>query len=146
MAITFHAEQIDFTLTSRQVLKTWFRQVAEAEGKSIGNIACIFCSDEYLLSLNKSYLTHDYYTDVITFDYSAENLIAGDIFISVDRVRVNAAEYRVSFHNELCRVMVHGILHLCGYHDSTKAERSTMRTKENFYLNILKPMDSANQN
>jgi rRNA maturation RNase YbeY len=140
MAITFHAEQIDFTLAGRPVLKAWFRQVAEAEGKTIGNIACIFCSDEYLLALNKSYLMHDYYTDVITFDYSAGNIIAGDIFISVDSVRVNAAEYGVSFHNELCRVMVHGVLHLCGYHDSTKAERSVMEAKENFYLNILEPI------
>jgi rRNA maturation RNase YbeY len=137
VAIAFHFEQIDFNLVGRRVLKAWLRQVAEGEGKRLGDIACIFCGDEYLLSLNKSYLMHGYYTDVITFDYSAGGAIAGDIFISVDRVRVNAEEYGVSFRSELCRVMVHGVLHLCGYRDSAKAERSLMEEKENFYLNIL---------
>lgn len=146
MAITFHIEQINFNLAGRRVLKTWLRQAAEVEGKSIGDIACIFCDDEYLLSLNKSYLMHDYYTDVITFDYSAGDTIAGDIFISIDRVKADAAEYGVSFRSELCRVMVHGILHLCGYRDSAKAERSLMEEKENFYLNILESVEQRKRN
>jgi rRNA maturation RNase YbeY len=143
VAITFHIEQIDFKFVGRRVLKIWLRQVAEVEGKNFGSIACIFCGDEYLLSLNKSYLMHDYYTDIITFDYSAGDTIAGDIFVSVDRVRANAEEYGVSFRSELCRVMVHGILHLCGYRDSTKAERSLMKAKENFYLSILESVCSS---
>jgi rRNA maturation RNase YbeY len=137
VAILFHIEQIDFNLVSRRILKVWVKQVAEAEGKAIGDIAYIFCSDEYLLSLNKSYLEHDYYTDVITFDYSDGDRIAGDVFISVDRVRANAVEYEVPFWSELYRVMIHGVLHLCGYQDSTEKKRKIMRSKENFYLKIL---------
>ncbi|MDR0415518.1 MAG: rRNA maturation RNase YbeY [Prevotellaceae bacterium] len=141
MPILFHVEQVKFSLAGRKILKAWVRQVAEAEGKTIGDIACIFCSDSYLLSLNKSYLNHDYYTDVITFDYSNGNTIAGDIFVSVDRVRDNAVDYEVSFRSELCRVVIHGVLHLCGYHDSVEAERKIMRAKEDFYLKNL-PLSS----
>lgn len=137
MAVLFNVEQIDFNLVGRRILKLWVKQVAEAEGKSVGDIAYIFCSDEYLLSLNKSYLKHDYYTDVITFDYTDGDFIAGDIFISVDRVRVNAAEYGVSFQSELYRVMIHGILHLCGYQDLAEADSKVMRGKEDFYLKFL---------
>jgi rRNA maturation RNase YbeY len=137
VAISFHVEQVDFNLVDRRILKLWVKQVAEAEGKSVGDIAYIFCSDEYLLSLNKSYLEHDYYTDVITFDYTSGDFIAGDIFISVDRVRANAVEYEVSFRSELYRVMIHGILHLCSYQDLAEADGKIMRDKEDFYLKFL---------
>jgi rRNA maturation RNase YbeY len=148
VAVTFHIKDIDFDLVNRRVLKAWLKQVAEAESKRIGNLACIFCSDEYLLSLNKAYLEHDYYTDVITFEYSVDDVISGDVFISIDSVQANAEAYKVSFQSELCRVMAHGVLHLCGYRDATAAERKVMRAKENSCLDRLYFMQSglANRN
>lgn len=143
MAVTFHIQEVDFSLANRRVLKAWLRQLAEAERKDVGALTCIFCSDEYLLSLNKTYLEHDYYTDVITFDYSAGNVISGDIFISIDSVQANAAAYKVSFLSELYRVMAHGVLHLCGYRDATEAERKVMRAKENACLGMLPFLQSA---
>lgn len=132
--ISFHIENIPFKLTHRQKLKEWLKQVVLGEAKMLGDITFIFCSDQYLLSVNKTYLNHDYFTDVITFDYSTMPVIAGDIFISVDTVYINAREYKVSFENELCRVMLHGVLHLCGYKDALKSEQLTMRKKEDLYL------------
>ena len=132
--VTFHVENIPFLLSNRQKLKAWVKQVLANEEKKLGEICYIFCSDSYLLSLNKTYLNHDYLTDVITFDYSEHSAIFGDIFISVDRVRANAQKYNVSFENELHRVMVHGVLHLCGYKDSSKSARLVMQGKEDLYL------------
>ena len=135
--ITLHVENIPFKLSNRLKLKTWIKQIATDEGKIPVDIACIFCSDERLLSMNKTFLKHDYLTDVITFDYSEDNgtsEIGGDIFISVDTVRANAQKYGVSPENELHRVIAHGVLHLCGYKDGTKREIQTMREKEDFYL------------
>jgi rRNA maturation RNase YbeY len=97
----------------------------------------IFCSDEYLLDVNKKYLNHDYYTDIITFDYVEDKIISGDIFISSDRVRENANQFNVSFEMELFRIIIHGILHLLGYKDKTKKDKSLMTEKENFYLSRL---------
>lgn len=108
----------------------------KSEQKNKGEITFIFCSDKYLLEINKEYLQHDYYTDVITFDYSENNIISGDIFISIDRVKENADTYKVSFENELYRVMLHGVLHLVGYNDKTKEEQKIMRQKEDEYLNL----------
>lgn len=139
VAVTFHIKEVNFKFANRQALKTWLRQVAETENKKVGDIAYIFCDDEYLLSLNKTYLKHDYYTDVITFEYSNGNVISGDIFISVDTVQANAEMYKVTFQSELYRVMVHGVLHLCGYCDATDAEREVMREKENTYLTKMFP-------
>lgn len=132
--VTFHIENIPFKLLHRQKLKSWIKQVAIDEEKVLGDISYIFCSDDYLLSVNKTYLNHDYLTDVITFDYSEPPIISGDIFISVDTVRVNANKYNVSFENELYRVMLHGVLHLCNYKDASKSEQLTMRKKEDLYL------------
>lgn len=132
--ISFHIENIPFKLAHRQKLKMWIKQIVLDETKTLGNISYIFCSDQYLLSVNKTYLNHDYFTDVITFDYSEMPVISGDIFISVDTVAVNAKEYGVSFENELYRVMLHGVLHLCGYKDASKLEQLTMRKKEDLYL------------
>lgn len=143
MAVAFHIQEVDFKLANRRVLKAWLKQVAEAEGKRLGDLSCIFCSDEYLLSLNKAYLAHDYYTDVITFEYSVGSVICGDVFISIDSVQANAAAYKVSFLSELYRVMAHGVLHLCGYRDATKAERKVMRAKENACLEKLYLMQSS---
>ena len=135
--ITFHIENIAFRLSNRQKLKTWIKQVAVDEGKTLGDVCYIFCSDEHLLLVNKTYLNHDYFTDVITFDYSEQPKISGDIFISVDTVRENAQRYEVSFDKELYRVMIHGVLHLCGYKDASKSESLAMRKREDMYLATL---------
>jgi rRNA maturation RNase YbeY len=115
----------------------WISQTIINEGKTVGEINIIFCNDEYLLKINQEHLTHDYYTDIITFDYSENTLISGDLFISKDRVEENAEEYKVSFENELNRVIIHGILHLIGYNDKSESEIKEMRTKENYYLDKL---------
>lgn len=115
----------------------WISQTIINEGKTVGEINIIFCNDEYLLKINQEHLTHDYYTDIITFDYSENTIISGDLFISKDRVEENAEEYKVSFENELNRVIIHGILHLIGYNDKSESEIKEMRTKENYYLDKL---------
>lgn len=133
--IRFNIEgDIRFSLKHRMVLKRWLTAVALEEQKKVGELNFIFCSDEYLLDINRQYLNHDYYTDVITFDYSEDRTISGDVFISIDTVRLNAAEYRQAFENELYRVMVHGVLHLCEYKDHSKEEKRQMREKEDYYL------------
>lgn len=104
------------------------------ELKEIGDISIIFCSDKYLLDVNKQYLNHNHYTDIITFDYVEDNVISGDLFISIDRIKENAKEYGVSLIKELFRVVFHGVLHLVGYNDKTKEEQLLMTEKENFYL------------
>jgi rRNA maturation RNase YbeY len=110
-------------------------ELISMEGKEVGDISLIFCSDEQLLLMNKKHLDHDYYTDVITFDYTLHNFISGDVFVSVDRVKENAMEYKTTFHIEMCRVVFHGTLHLCGYNDKTEQEILEMRAKEELYIN-----------
>lgn len=114
--------------------------MAEAENFSLGNISIIYCSDSYILDINQKFLKHDYYTDIITFDYSQGRVISGDLFISLDTVKDNASYYGSTFDNELNRVMVHGILHLIGYDDHTEAEQKVMRSKENEYLALRESM------
>ncbi len=104
---------------------------------SAGEITVIFCSDAYLLAMNKAFLKHHYLTDIITFDNSEEGVIAGELYISVDRVKENASGYSVRFKHELMRVMIHGVLHLLGYHDKSREERKEMRAKENHYLSLF---------
>lgn len=106
----------------------------ESEGFSEGDITVVFVTDEYLLEMNKTHLNHDYYTDIITFDYTESNFISGDLFISYDRVLENAKDFSVSSFNELSRVIFHGVLHLCGYKDKSKGDEKLMRAKEAFYL------------
>ncbi len=106
------------------------------ENKKEGELSFVFCSDEYLLKMNIDYLNHDFYTDVITFDYTEGDIISGDVFISIDRITENSQKYNVSFENELQRVMIHGVLHLVGYKDKTQEEQKQMREKETKYLNI----------
>jgi rRNA maturation RNase YbeY len=117
--------------------KMHVKSLLEMEGKEIGNISFIFCTDEALLDINRKYLGHDYYTDVITFDYTGDNAVSGDIFVSIERVEENAAEFGVAFNHELSRVMYHGVLHLCGYKDGSEIEKQGMREKEDFYLKTL---------
>ena len=109
-----------------------------SEKKTEGDIVLIFCSDDYLLEINKKHLNHDYYTDIITFDYCVENIVSGDLYISVDRIKENAKTFEDTFINELTRVVIHGLLHLCGHNDKTEADQKNMRNLENKYLAINK--------
>ncbi len=141
--INFFVEDVALKLQHKQVLKSWIKATAAEHGKKIGEINYIFCSDEYLLQINKEYLNHDYYTDIITFDNSESvSVIDADIYISVDRVGENSKNNLLvdkgsSFENELYRVMIHGILHLLGYKDKSKEEAITMRKLENDCLKKL---------
>lgn len=117
--------------------EAWLSEVVAVENKKLGDITLIFCSDDYLLKVNQEYLEHDYYTDIITFDYSEDDFLSGDLFISFDRVKENAGINNVSFFNELNRVVVHGVLHLCGYKDKSEEEEKLMREKENEMLDLL---------
>jgi len=124
----------DFVITSKDELAVWLESATNNEGRTLGELVFNFCSDESLSKINKEFLNHDTLTDVITFDYSTLNDISGEIFISIDRVRENAAEFQQSFEQELKRVMIHGLLHLCGYNDKTTKEKVLMSTRENYYL------------
>ena len=114
--------------------------VAASELRKIGIINIIFCSDNYILDVNMKYLQHDYFTDIITFDYCEKDILSGDLFISIDSVRENALFYGTEFPEELNRVMVHGVLHLIGYDDHTEDDIKTMRSKENYYLDLRKQL------
>jgi probable rRNA maturation factor len=131
--ILFNVEDIDFELPDTEGVIAWIHRIAEGEGKRIGAVSYIFCDDDYLLDLNVEYLDHDTLTDIITFPYS-KSPIEGDIFISIDRVRENAKEFGVAFEQELRRVIIHGVLHLCGYGDKSEAEAAEMRRKEDAAL------------
>jgi rRNA maturation RNase YbeY len=135
---TFVSEAVTFEMEDEEVIFRWLADVASVEGFVPRQLAYIFCSDEYLLSINRAYLNHDYYTDIITFPYGSEKMLAGDLFISIERVRENAVELGVEFREELSRVMLHGLLHLTGYGDTTDAEALEMRARENFHLANLK--------
>lgn len=122
--------ETEFTLENEGAISYWISNVIRSEGKKEGEINYIFCDDEYLLQINKEHLQHDYYTDIISFDYTIGNEISGDMFISIDRVQDNAVEFNVIFDDELKRVLVHGVLHYCGYKDKTEEDGLLMRSKE----------------
>ena len=132
--IRFYFESTDKFDLKKTEIKNWLNKVVTYERCELGDINIILCSDEYLISINKEYLSHDYYTDIVTFNYCEENKISGDIFISVDRIKENAEIYSTNFTNELYRVMVHGVLHLLKYNDKTEDEKKIMTSKENTYL------------
>lgn len=134
--IEFHYET-DFELEESAKYAAWLRKIIESECKLLGEINYIFCDDEYLLNVNQEFLNHDYYTDVISFDYSVGNQINGDVFVSVDRVKENAVSYNSSFTQELQRVMAHGILHYCGYQDKAPGDAAVMRAKEDEKINLF---------
>lgn len=136
-SIYFHFLYRNFSLTQRTLLKSFIVQLFKQEGKKADTINYIFCSDEYLLQINKTYLNHDTLTDIVTFPTSEKGEpISSDIFISVERVKENARTFHTSFKEELCRVMFHGALHLCGYKDKTKKQAQEMRAMEEKYLNL----------
>ena len=126
----------EFELPNEVQVKAWLSSVVEAENKIVGEINYIFCDDAYLHKLNVEYLNHDTLTDVISFDYTSGDVISGDVYISVERVEDNAVDFETSFKDELSRVMVHGVLHYCGYKDKTEDEAKQMRAKENIYLAV----------
>ena len=133
--IRFFNEDVAYKLPQKQVTRQWLKQQAKREGYAVGDLNYIFCSDEYVLQLNRDHLQHDYYTDIITFDTGeAGPRIEGDIFISVDRVAENAGQLGVSADREMRRVLAHGLLHLCGYGDKTNDEVALMRAKEEEWL------------
>ena len=135
IAIQFFTEDLVYTLKHKTKIRTWLLQTITAEGYELEELNFILCSDEYLLGINQQYLKHDTYTDVITFDNSEEDkIIIGDIFISLERIQENAKNFKSTTYDELCRVMVHGTLHLLGYKDKSKAEKALMTQKEDDYL------------
>ena len=129
--------EIDFLLPNESDISVWILNTISTEGYKIEEINYVFCDDDYLHKLNVEFLNHDTLTDVISFDYSVGKIIQGDIFISVERVRENALEFNTTFENELMRVMIHGVLHYCGYKDKSESDELTMRAKEDFYLEQL---------
>jgi probable rRNA maturation factor len=136
--IRFFNEDVAYKLSQKQATRQWLKQQAEREGFAVGDLNYIFCSDEHVLQVNRDYLQHDYYTDIITFDQSEEDSkIEGDIFISVDRVADNASQLGVPAEQEMRRVLAHGLLHLCGYRDKSTEEEIQMRAKEEEWLRYL---------
>jgi probable rRNA maturation factor len=136
-AIHFFSEDISYTLKEKTHLRNWITQTVEKESKKLRELNFIFCSDRYLLKINQEYLKHDTFTDIVTFDNSEiADVIVGDIFISIDRVRENASTFRSSERDELHRVMIHGTLHLLGYKDKTKAQKAMMTEKEDHHLQL----------
>jgi len=136
--IHFFNEEVPFRLKQKRALRSWVENITASSNKSLQAINYIFCTDNYLLELNRNYLDHDTLTDIITFDNShQEDVIEADIFISIDRVKGNSADQKMPFEKELHRVMIHGVLHLLGYSDKTKAEKTLIREKEDACLSLL---------
>lgn len=142
MAIIYQAEGIKEPLIKKRIINKWIKEVAESYSKKVGDISYIFCSDNKILEINKEYLQHDYFTDIITFDYTEQNIINGDIFISIDTVRSNSEQFKTEFNDELNRIIIHGILHLCGVNDKGPGEREHMTECENKALSLLSSYSS----
>lgn len=137
MAISFQYESISKLNFKKTPVKQWIKYIIELHHKKLGDLAYMFCDDPTILKINKDYLNHDYFTDIITFDYDELDIVSGDIFISVDTVRSNSKEYGVSFDNELLRVIIHGVLHLIGFDDTDDDKQAVMTQKENESLEIF---------
>ena len=133
--ITFHS-LTDFNLNDKNKIAKWIEFCIHQENKELGEIAYMFCTDEYLLDKNLKYLKHNTLTDIISFDYSLDRLISGDVFISVERVTENASDLNIVFSAELHRIMIHGVLHFCGYRDKKEEDKTIMTSKEDYYLSL----------
>jgi rRNA maturation RNase YbeY len=133
---SFHSENIIFILKNKPAVTSWLSYSIRNENKVSGDISYIFCSDEYLHKINLEHLRHNTLTDIITFDYCEEEIVNGDLYISIERIKENAELYNNTIENELHRVMIHGIMHLCGYKDKTTEDQKVMSAKEDFYLNL----------
>jgi probable rRNA maturation factor len=140
--VYYHSEEISFYFPEQDLSTMWIKAVLSSHKAVCGTINIVFTSNAYLLKINQEYLKHNYFTDVITFDLSEENLISGDVFISVDQVRINSQELNVTFYNELNRVMIHGILHMLGFKDHFLEEKTEMRRMEDKALKILEEMQN----
>lgn len=135
--ISYQTDGVKMPAIRRRDVSAWIKKVAASHGKKVGDIAYIFCNDERILEVNREYLQHDYYTDIITFDYTKEDVISGDLFISLDTVLSNSEQLGVQYEQELYRVIIHGILHLCGINDKGEGEREIMEREENTALAML---------
>ena len=142
--ITYHSENISFNLKGKREINNWIKSVVsdlqfslKMSNYKVGDINIVFCNDTYLLEINQKYLNHNYFTDIITFDYSENGIISGDLFISVDTVKENSLKFKVSFDEEIKRVIIHGVLHLLGYKDKTKSEKLKMKDAENMALSMI---------
>lgn len=135
--ITYQSENIPFPKIKRRETTAWIRRVAATYGKRVGDVGYLFCDDEHILQVNREYLGHDYYTDIITFDYCEDDVVSGDLVISLDTVRSNATLFGKDYEEELHRVIIHGILHLCGINDKGPGEREMMEAAENRALALL---------
>lgn len=138
--VSYFTQDTSFVFKHKRLNSKWLKLVAAREGKTLGDISVIFCSDNYLLDVNKKYLGHDYYTDIITFDYCEGSVLSGDLFISVDSVKENSEFYESCFEDELNRVIVHGVLHLIGYDDHTESDSALMRQMEDSSLELRKTL------
>lgn len=138
MAIVYQNDEVKFPPIKRRIVSRWIKDIAAGQGKKTGDISYIFCSDPKILEINKEYLQHDYYTDIITFDYSEGDYISGDIFISLDTVKSNSEQFGTDYTEEIHRVIIHGILHLCGINDKGPGEKEYMTECENKALEHLK--------
>ena len=132
--IDFYYEDCEFVYKGKIATRSWINRAVKENNKQLGLISIIFCSDNYLLKINQDYLNHDYFTDIITFDYCDGNSVSGDLFISIDMIRANAEKFGVEFIDELHRVIIHGVMHLVGFKDKTDEEAQVMRTQENYWL------------
>ena len=135
--ITFQTEGVEMPAIDQEKITAWIKEVAATYGKIVGEVAYMFCSDEHILKVNREFLQHDYYTDVITFDYCHGRVLSGDIVLSLDTVRTNAEQFNTPYETELHRVIIHGILHLCGINDKGPGEREIMEGEENKALALL---------
>lgn len=137
MPITFDSDNIDFPNIKKRETSAWIKKIANSYNKKIGDVGYLFCNDEKILEINRQYLDHDFYTDIISFDYSEGDIISGDIFISLDTVRSNSQKYNTDYQEELYRVIIHGVLHLCGLDDKLEEDAISMREAENSALKQL---------
>lgn len=137
MPITFDSDNIEFPNIKKRETSAWIKKIANSYNKKIGDVGYLFCNDEKILEINRQYLDHDFYTDIISFDYSEGDIISGDIFISLDTVRSNSQKYNTDYQEELYRVIIHGVLHLCGLDDKLEEDAIRMRESENSALKQL---------
>ncbi len=135
--ISFHNEGVNTKTPSKRLLKAWIKEFVSNHGKKVGELAFIFCSDEKILEVNQNFLQHDYYTDIITFDYCEGEVVSGDIFISVERVAENATFHNIEYNTELLRVLAHGVLHLIGFQDKSPKKKKEMTENEDLYISLF---------
>jgi probable rRNA maturation factor len=135
--ISFHSEGVDTKTPSKRLLKAWIKEIVSNHDKKVGELAFVFCSDEKILEVNQNFLQHDYYTDIITFDYCEGEIVSGDIFISVERVEENATSHNVEYNSELLRVLAHGVLHLIGFQDKSPKKKKEMTENEDLCISLF---------